>query len=139
MERLTRHIYPGLFCGIIIMILCGLPGSYFPKVRTFWEWLGPDKIVHSVMFAIFAFSIIFGYRKEYCEREKAYRIKLQLITLLVSISYGALTELMQIYIFRGRYGSFYDFCADVIGCVLGISIFKIIFRKKMTKNCSHIQ
>ncbi|MBP5643171.1 MAG: VanZ family protein, partial [Bacteroidales bacterium] len=124
MERLTRHIYPGLICGIIIMILCGLPGSYFPKVRTFWEWLGPDKILHSVMFVCFALSIMSGYRKEYCERGKAYRIKLQLITLLVSMSYAALTEILQRYVFIGRCGSIYDFFADVIGCVLGIFIFK---------------
>ena len=116
------------------MILCGLPGSYFPHVRNFWEWLGPDKLVHLLMFAILAFSIIFGYRDEYCQREKQYRVKLQLITLAISIFYGAITEMMQIYIFKGRYGSAYDFLADVIGCVLGIFIFKIIFRKKMIKN-----
>jgi len=115
------------------MILCGLPGSYFPKVRNFWDWLGPDKLVHLIMFAIFAFSLIFGYRDEYCLREKAYRIRLQLITLMVAVSYGALTEILQAHLFRGRYGSVYDFFADVIGCVLGIFIFKIIFRKKMIK------
>ncbi len=134
MERLTRHIYPGLICGIIIMILCGLPGSYFPKVRTFWEWLGPDKIMHCVMFACFAFSVIVGYRKEFCESGKSYRIKLQWVTLLIAISYGALTEVLQAYVFKGRCGSIYDFFADVIGCVLGIFVFKIIFRKKMIKN-----
>ena len=116
------------------MILCGLPGSYFPRVRTFWEWLGPDKIVHALMFSVLAFLVIFGYRTEYCERDKAYRIKLQLVTLLISISYGALTEILQAHLFRGRYGSVYDFFADVIGCVLGVFIFKIIFRKKMIKN-----
>ena len=115
------------------MILCGLPGSYFPNVRNFWEWLGPDKLVHLLMFAILAFSIIFGYRDEYCQREKPYRVKLQLITLAISTLYGAITEMMQAYIFQGRFGSAYDFLADVIGCVLGILIFKIIFRKKMIK------
>ncbi len=85
------------------------------------------------MFAILSFSIIFGYREEYCQRKKPYRIKLQLITLLISATYGAVTEMMQAYIFKGRYGSAYDFLADVIGCVLGIFIFKIIFRKKMIK------
>ena len=115
------------------MILCGLPGSYFPNVRNFWEWLGPDKLVHLLMFAILAFSIIFGYRDEYCQREKPYRVKLQLITLTISIVYAAITELMQLYVFIGRFGSVYDFLADVIGCVLGIFVFKIIFRKKMIK------
>ena len=86
------------------------------------------------MFAAFAFSVIVGYRKEYCESGKAYRIKLQLVTLIVAMSYGALTEVLQMYVFKGRCGSVYDFLADVIGCILGIFIFKIIFRKKMIKN-----
>lgn len=91
------------------------------------------------MFGVFAFSIIWGYRKEYCERDKSYRINIQLIAILISILYGALTELLQIYIFIGRYGSIYDLFADVIGCLLGIFIFKIIFRKKIAENCSMIQ
>ena len=134
MGRLTRHIYPGLLCGVIIMILCGLPGSYFPKVLSFWEWLGPDKIVHALMFTVFSFFIIWGYRKEFCERDKDYRVRLQLLTLLVSTGYGGITEMLQAYLFKGRYGSVYDFMADVIGCILGIFIFRLCFRKKMIKN-----
>lgn len=121
------------------MILCGLPGSYFPQVLSFWEWLGPDKLVHALMFTLLSFLTIWGYRKEYCERDKAYRIRLQLGTLLVTATYGGITELLQIYIFNGRCGSIYDFCADVIGCILGILIFKIIYRKKMIKISSEIK
>lgn len=121
------------------MILCGLPGSCIPKVKTFWEWLGPDKIVHCLMFGLFSFAIIWGYRDEYCERDKSYRIRLQLVTLLVSAAYGALTEVLQNYLFRGRYGSVYDFLADLIGCILGILIFKSIFRKNFCKKKSTIQ
>ena len=86
-----------------------------------------------MMFAVFAFSVVFGYRKEYCERVKSYRLRLIAISFLVSISYGALTEILQAHLFRGRYGSIYDFLADVIGCLLGISVFLLIFRKKMIK------
>ena len=134
MERLTRHIYPGLLCGIIIMIICGLPGSYFPKIRTFWEWLGPDKVVHLIMFGVFAFLVIFGYREEYRSRDTRYRTRLTVITLIISMAYGALTEALQLYLFKGRYGSIYDFLADVIGCLLGVFIFRLIFRKKILKN-----
>ena len=115
------------------MVLCGLPGSYFPEIRTFWQWFGPDKIVHSLMFGVFAFLVIFGYRKEYCERGKTYRIKLQLITFLIVSAYGALTEFLQRYVFIGRSYSEFDICADVIGCLLGIFAFKIIFSKKIVK------
>lgn len=85
------------------------------------------------MFAVFAFSIIWGYRDEYCQRDKSYRIVLQLVTFVISVSYGGLTEILQKYLFRGRYGSIYDFYADIIGCVLGIFIFNLAFRKKIIK------
>ena len=91
------------------------------------------------MFGVFAFAIIGGYRDEYCEREKTYDSRLQLVTFLIAASYGALTEILQNYIFRGRYGSVYDFFADLIGCVLGILIFKLAFRKKNCKKKSLIQ
>lgn len=116
------------------MILVGLPGSCFPTVKTFWEWLGPDKIVHLVMFGLQAFLIPFGYRFDYLQRDDAFRKKLLCLSLLVAAAYGGLTELLQKHVFIGRNGSLFDFYADVIGCVLGVFIFKMSYRKKIKKN-----
>ena len=91
------------------------------------------------MFTGLSFLTIWGYRKEYCERDKAYRVNLQLIVLLTTVTYGGITELLQAYIFNGRYGSIFDFMADVIGCILGIFIFKLVFRKKMIKFSSEFK
>lgn len=91
------------------------------------------------MFAWFAFFSIWGYRREYCNRGKEYRKKLIIITLLITSLYGGLTELLQAYLFIGRYGSVYDFIADVIGCILGIFIYVLVFRKKMIKKSSKIK
>ena len=118
------------------MILVGLPGSCFPTVKTFWEWLGPDKIVHLVMFGLQAFLIPFGYRSDYRQRDDAYRKRLLWLSLLVAAAYGGLTELLQKYVFTGRNGSLFDFYADVTGCILGVFIFKMSYRKKMKKNRS---
>lgn len=125
-----------MICGIVIMILTGLPGSCFPTVKTFWQWLGPDKIVHLLMFGTLAFLIPFGYRYDYIRRDIAYGKRLLWLSLLIAAAYGGLTELLQMYVFIGRSGSLYDFYADVIGCVLGVFIFKMSYRKKMKKNRS---
>ena len=90
------------------------------------------------MFAFFAFSIIWGYRSEYCEKDRKYRIVLQLVTFLVSAFYGGLTEIIQEFI-PYREGNIMDFLADIIGCVLGICIFNLIFIKKIIKKSSVIQ
>lgn len=121
------------------MILVGLPGSCFPTVKTFWEWLGPDKIVHLLMFGTLAFLIPFGYRRDYVQRDIAYGKRLLWLSLLIAAAYGGLTELLQRYVFIGRSGSLYDFYADVIGCVLGVFIFKMSYRKKMKKKSLLVQ
>ena len=127
LEKLTRNSYPGILCGIIILILTGLPGSCFPRVKPV---IGLDKVVHLCMYASFAFLCIWGYRQPYKERDDHYRRRALLLASLISIAYGGLTELMQEYIVVSRTGSWYDFLADAIGTVLGISIFGLFFRNK---------
>lgn len=131
--RLTRNIYPGLFCSIVILMLTGLPGSCFPTVKTFWQWLGPDKIIHLVMFGTLAFLIPFGFRYECLKNEKTYLNKLLWLSLLLSITYSGATELLQKIPVLHRNCSMYDFLADVIGCVLGVFIFKSFIKKKLKK------
>ena len=133
MKRLTKDFYPGLITATIIMILMGTPGNCFPNVTSFWDWLGPDKIVHFIVFGTLAFSMIWGYREKIISQNANAQKKSYLLTLMLSISYGALTELLQKYIFINRYGSIYDFIADAIGCVLGVIIFIYNNKKKLKK------
>ena len=133
MKRLTKDFYPGLITAIVIMRLMGTPGNCFPNVTSFWDWLGPDKIVHFIVFGILSFSMIWGYREKIISQNSNTQKKYYLLTLLLSISYGAFTEILQKYIFINRYGSIYDFIADAIGCVLGVIVFFYYFKKKIKK------
>lgn len=134
MKRLTEDFYPGLIIAIFIMVIMGLPGNYFPKVVSFWDWLGPDKVIHLIVFGMLSYSMLWGYRKKILSHDVRYIKKSFLLTLLLSVSYGALTELMQKYVFINRFGSIYDFIADAIGCVLGAIVFFLYFKKKVKKN-----
>ena len=111
----------------------GLPGKYFPTVVRFWDWIGPDKIVHLLLFAAFAFLSLWGYRQFFFNINYPHRKRLFLIISLISILYGGLTELLQKYLFINRYGSLYDFIADSIGCFLGIILFHFLVQKKLKK------
>ena len=134
MKRLTEDFYPGLIISIFIMVIMGLPGNYFPKVVSFWDWLGPDKVIHLIVFGMLSYSMLWGYRKKILSHDVRYIKKSFLLTLLLSVSYGAITELMQKYVFINRFGSIYDFLADAIGCVLGAIVFFLYFKKKVKKN-----
>ena len=82
MERLTRNSYPGILCGIVILILTGLPGSLFPRVK---PTLGIDKIVHVVMYAGFAFACLWGYRKQFVSNSLAYKRRAILMAIIILV------------------------------------------------------
>jgi VanZ family protein len=127
LERLTRNSYPGILCGIIILILTGLPGSVFPHVKPV---VGLDKVAHFLMYAGFAFACIWGYRKQFISNGLTYKKKALLITLVISIAYGGLTELMQEFFIPLRTGDWLDFLADSAGALIGAMVFYLFFRHK---------
>ena len=127
LERLTKNSYPGILCGIIILILTGLPGSVFPRVKPV---VGLDKVVHLCMYAGFAFLCLWGYRKQFISNGIKYKRKAILLAIVISIVYGALTELMQEYLVPSRTGDWVDFLADGIGTLLGATIFYLFYRHK---------
>ena len=127
LERLTRNSIPGILCGIVILILTGLPGSLFPRVKPV---VGIDKVVHLLMYAGFAFACLWGYRKQFVSNGSAYRKKAIILALVISIAYGGLTEIMQEYLVPKRAGDWLDFLADSIGTGIGVLIFYLFFRRK---------
>ncbi len=128
LERLTRNSIPGILCGIIILILTGLPGSLFPRVK---PAIGLDKVAHVIMYAGFAFACLWGYRKQFVSNDLSYKKRAILLTIIISIAYGGLTEIMQETItVLHRSGDWRDLIADSIGTGLGVLIFYLFFRRK---------
>ena len=128
MERLTRNSIPGILCGIVILILTGLPGSLFPRVK---PTIGLDKVAHILMYAGFAFACLWGYRKQFVSNGLSYQKRAIILTILISIAYGGLTEIMQETItVLHRSGDWRDLIADSIGTGLGVFIFYLFFRRK---------
>ena len=109
------------------MLLTGLPGTYFPGVTTFWEWLTPDKIIHIFIFGVQAFLLLFAFGEQYSS------VRNRLIyssLLLIVVLFALLTEVLQAYVFIGRDGNLYDFIADVIGVGVGFVAHILYFKKK---------
>ena len=127
MDRFTRNSYPGVFCAAVILLLTGLPGSVFPKVK---PAIGLDKVVHLLMYLGFAFITLWGYRKPYKENGDYYRKKALWIVLAISVAFGGLTEIMQETLIPSRTGSVYDWIADVIGSILGVAIYYFFHRSR---------
>lgn len=120
LDRFTRNSYPGVFCAAVILLLTGLPGSLLPKVKPV---IGMDKVAHLMMYLVFAFVTLWGYRKPFGENGRAYRRKAAWLTLAISVAFGALTEVMQETLIPGRIGSVYDWMADTLGAAIGVCFY----------------
>lgn len=54
-----------------------------------------------------------------------------IFSLLFGIVFGLFTEIIQMIEILRRNGNIYDFIADIIGCMLGISLYLWVFKKKL--------
>ncbi len=129
MKTLKVH-WPWIAWITFLFIIMGVPGNYFPQVITLAEIISPDKIVHFVLFGTLLFLLLRSFLIQYSGAYRSYIIS---AVLFFGIFVGALTEVMQHYVFVGRNGNIYDFIADMIGCLIGMSVYLIMRRKKSLK------
>ena len=107
----------------------GVPGTYFPSVKSFWDWLSPDKAVHLVVFGVQSILLLHAFREQYFQKKK--RLIYQSSILLISILFALSTEVLQKYLFVGRDGNVWDFIADVVGVFIGFLAYYLLNYKKM--------
>jgi len=124
---LLKNFRPAIAWALLVLILTGLPGNYFPEIPTFWNLLKPDKIVHVFIFCVFTVLMLIGLTRHYGMTRSAITIAFQAIG--AGIAYGGITELLQGYVFIGRTASIYDFIANCFGCFAGYLIFKLVILK----------
>jgi hypothetical protein len=96
----TAHI----LWAVVVFGLHAMSSKSFPKI-SFWEHLGPDKIVHAFMFFVgSALAIFSGWG----------RIK----SLIVWICAGVLLEYYQFFFTTDRSFDWFDVLADVSGVLI---------------------
>lgn len=123
-----RRLWPALLWALVILVLTGIPGSYIPQVKSFWEWLSYDKLVHFFIFGVLSYLLLNGFREQYLNGN--FRLMYTIVLILLSMAYGLLTEVLQVKVFVGRDGNIYDFLADSIGVLIGWLAFYLWHRKK---------
>ena len=112
----------------MILFLTGLPGTYFPKVSSFWDWLSPDKIIHIFIFGVQSFLVLTAFRVQYLLG--SYRLVYIAVLVSITILFALLTEVLQVYVFVGRDGNVYDFVANVVGIFVGLLAYFLLYKKK---------
>ncbi len=120
-----RYNILGILWIIFILILCGLPGSDFPDL-SFWSLLSFDKVAHAFVFAVLIVVLTVGFIRQY--RFRGLRFRAIESAFGFGVFYSALTEYLQGALFHDRHTDIMDFTANVIGCVIGVLVFKMIYR-----------
>lgn len=123
---LWRQLVPAILWSLLIIVFSVLPARQLRQLQVDYLWTS-DKLAHAVVYAVLAFLLSVGLRKQY-ERFLLRHYHL-MIAFLISISYGLLLELLQDFMTMGRAGSLYDQLANMAGAVVGILACILIFGK----------
>ncbi|MCK8670029.1 VanZ family protein [Rhodococcus sp. HM1] len=112
MPTLTwRRTLPLLLATVVVTAMLLSPGGTAPE--------GPphaDKVTHAVFFATLAYCSLYA------------RIPVAW-TIGWLAAYGVLTEILQETIAVRRSGSVWDWCADLVGVLVGLAVFTAVRRR----------
>lgn len=117
---LLKYSLPAILWAVLILILTLFPGQYIPPPVTLWDFIGVDKIVHAVLFGVLTILLTRGFRKQYTYSRLRYYAAL--VAVVLSLIYGASTEIIQGNFMKDRYFEFFDMLANATGCILGLII-----------------
>jgi VanZ family protein len=109
---------------IFILLVTFLPVSGGRKIVLFNH---ADKIIHLCLFLVFSIFLVSDARKLF--HTSIVDKNVTMIVILTGIITGLFTELVQYYFIASRSGSVLDFIADIVGILVGLSLFIMVASK----------
>ncbi len=129
MNKINKKKIALIIWTIIILVLTTFPMQEYNGVEEKYY----DKIAHGIFFGIFACLVFINIFKN----NKTKNIKIYFISLIISVLYSGLIEVLQFYI-PGRNPSELDLLAGAFGSVLFLCIFvkilKLLYYYKYNKH-----
>lgn len=125
-----RPFVPSLCLALVILGLYSIPGTEIGSL-SFWDLLAADKIAHTGIFTVFTLSLIAAFRRQ--TRYSGLRARYKTVAIGLSMTYGAVLELLQAQVFVDRSGDVIDFIANGLGAFLGLILFRIIYGYELSR------
>ena len=121
LKKISNSFVPVLIWALIIVVGSILSSSKVPSIAV------PDKGIHFVFYAIFAFLLYFPV---YRTKKIAFSfLGSAVIVVLIGFTFGALIELVQDRYIVGRFGEWLDLVANSLGLLVG-ALVGVIFKRK---------
>jgi VanZ family protein len=111
-----KPYWPAILWALFILVICSIPMGSIGSSPMFFP--GFDKVTHCGLFFVLAVLYCYGSIRKFKTREL--RIEIAIKNTIVLISYGALIETMQMYVFTWRSGDTVDLFCDTVGGCMGI-------------------
>ncbi len=120
-----KYFWKAYLWGAFILIICGIPGD---ELNHFNIVVIPylDKMVHLVLYYIFAVFLFSGFSQYYAIHQRKARTFIYGSSL--ALGYGILIELMQLYIFSHRSFELLDIVGNFVGIFAALASYPAIHR-----------
>ena len=126
----SRPLIPSWSVALAILVLYMVPGSELSSM-SIWDLVGTDKLAHVAIFSVFTATLVTGLRKLNGSARANARAKS--VAFSVAVGYGAILEILQGSILWGRTLDFFDFLANVLGALLGLMLFRLIYGPELSR------
>ena len=111
-----KNYLPAIGWSVIILLLSTRATISVPES---WSSIfAPDKLGHTFMYGVLTWLLLWAFRQNAIEKAIIW-------TLIISISYGILMEVIQYTFFPNRFFEVYDIIANISGSLIGLLIFKL--------------
>ncbi len=120
---MKAYLYP-ISWALFILFLSANPGINLPE--SFWDLLAIDKLAHAFVYGVLSCLLLYSF---FLNDQKNIQ-KMKMISIIISSIYGILMEIMQYLFFPNRYFEFLDILANIIGAIIGVSIYRYFFKLK---------
>lgn len=118
-----KFLAPAFLWSLVILWLCAIPGQDIPN----WKLLSFDKAGHAFIFFTLTILLFWGLFKQ---QPDAFLQKYFLpVSILIAVTYGGATELMQQYWFENRKADILDFAANTFGAALALAVYFLLLKK----------
>jgi hypothetical protein len=117
-----------ILVALIIAYLSLSDADNYDKVL-FFNFPGADKIIHFIMYFVFMSVIVFENRKNIG------KVKILLLITLIPLLFGALMEVLQMFLTTSRSGSVADLLSNLAGILFSFTLCLMIrpFRKQIIR------
>lgn len=123
-KYLSKYHLFAISWGIFTTIVSLIPSDNIPLPKKWNEW-DLDNFVHAFIFAVLTFLLIKGFKDSV--KKNYFKKYDSLISIVISIIYGIILELIQIGI-PGRGFEFTDIISNSIGSLAGFGFFYLFYK-----------